>query len=567
MRSWSYLFYVLTSLLVLLLPHSSPAAPANILIPTIAQWTDRRPIAQFFISDPRYRSKENPGGYLDEKVNFLTAEGRSAFRQQLLQNADRWIQILKSENAQGMIVWDLEGYEQSSMVYVGDPRVLPWYSPAMYEVAEEFFKKFISAGLRAGVCIRPNKIFLIPADQVARWGKWGYLIYDEKIDDVVWEVSQRIQYAQKHWGCTIFYMDTNIYDTWVNGEKKSVIIPPSMLKELRRLHPDVLIIPELPIAGSHEYMAQYRELRGGYTGTPAADRVKYPGACSVLSLGGSMPGDVEAHWDTLAESVKLGDILFFEGWYPSEGNELVKLLYQQASYLKKTLTLPTKGQTKVEALLELTNATAPATRFLAIRALRTLANMKALPTLRRLLKDPDWLVRKEAAVTLGVFKDSTAVDALVDMLKGNQWGLRYFASTALQQIGKPALPAALVLAKNPDTMQCINGIMLLGGIDDPQTVVTLADLLSDSRWDVRQYAANALVLKKDKRAVPALIALLEKETAVQTIQSALKALGNTGDQAAKDALTKFTTYENQDSNWRNRIREAANTALAQLAKQ
>lgn len=530
-------------------------------LPIGEAWTDRRPIAQYFISQAQYVTKLNPGGYLNKEVNVSTEAGNEAFRKLLLESADRWIGIMKEADAQGMVVWDLEGYQQASMVYVGDPRILPDYSPEMNAVADEFFKKFLAAGLRTGVCIRPNKIFLIPPEGVAKWGKWGYLIYDDRKDDVVKEVSERIAYAKKRWGCTIFYMDTNSYDTWEGEKKKSVTIPASMLQALRKIHPDVLIIPEHPTPGGHEWTAQYRELRGGWKGTPAAERQKYPGAFSVLSLGGGSEGLLEQNWEAIANSLAQGDAAFMEGWYPSEGNRLVKNLYRQAAYQKTALPAGTDLKS-ASALLKLLDYKDQAVRFLAVRALGTIKDTAQAEALMAIAaKDADWLVQKEAVVALGLLHDTKSIPVLAGLVQSNKSGIHFFARDALCQFGNAALSTVQGWVAGKDPRLRGDAAMILGKISDPQAGLTLCTLLADTDLQVRNKAAAALVERPDACAVEPLIKLVDSERYWPTRELALRALGASGAPAARETLTRYLNIEDPDGNAKNKMRYAAKDAL------
>jgi hypothetical protein len=409
-----------------------PTAPT----PIGKAWTDRRPIAQYFLSQRQFVTKENPSGYLNAEVNVTTDDGTAAFRKLLLESADRWIAILKDNNAQGMIVWDLEGYSQASMVYVGDPRMLPVYAPEMDAEADAFFKKFLDAGLRTGVTIRPNMIFRIEGDAaIAKWGKWGYNFQREST--VVPELSSMIRSAQKRWGCTIFYMDSNAYttDDSKDGFTPSRLITATMLRELRRRHPDVLIIPEHPVPGSHEWTAQYRELRGGWKGTPETERKQYPGAFSMLSFGGVKDGQIEENWDALATSIANGDVAFIEGWYPSGGNRSVKYLYQQARYQSTALPAGVDARS-TSALLKLLDDPDPAVRFQVVRALGTLEDTTQGEALLRLApNEKDWLVKKETVIALGKLKYAAALPWLKTLEKPeNTKGFQLFARKAVQQI-------------------------------------------------------------------------------------------------------------------------------------
>ena len=88
-------------------------------------------------------------------VDVATDAGRATLKKRLMDYADRSIRILKDLDAQGMIVWDVEGQEFTYAVgYVGEPRSLPGDIDA---IIDEFFKKFTDAGLRVGVTIRPQR--------------------------------------------------------------------------------------------------------------------------------------------------------------------------------------------------------------------------------------------------------------------------------------------------------------------------------------------------------------------------------------------------------------------------
>ena len=77
-------------------------------------WPDRRPIGALFLADHSHRSATNPRGWFNSpNLNIKGSAGPAIFREALLAYADRAITILKAVNAQGMIVWDLEGRKPS----------------------------------------------------------------------------------------------------------------------------------------------------------------------------------------------------------------------------------------------------------------------------------------------------------------------------------------------------------------------------------------------------------------------------------------------------------------------
>src|SRR5206468_1864375 len=100
---------------------------------------------------------------IDPTVNVFTPEGVANLKTRVLSLADSSISILKSMNAQGMVTWDIEGQQfPHSTSYVGDPTQFATLAPEMAGIADAYFKKFTDAGLRVGICIRPQQFVLAP---------------------------------------------------------------------------------------------------------------------------------------------------------------------------------------------------------------------------------------------------------------------------------------------------------------------------------------------------------------------------------------------------------------------
>ncbi|MEI6657400.1 MAG: HEAT repeat domain-containing protein [Planctomycetota bacterium] len=471
---------------------TAPTIPASV---PLGLWADRRPVSQLFLSQNHHRTPANPDGYLNKEQDTVTPAGKAAFRKNLLAYADTCIGIIKEAGSQGMIVWDLEGYSRPGFVYVGDPRLLPTYAPAMDAVADDFFRKFSDAGLRTGVTIRPIKIFPIEGEEnIKKWGTMGYVLYDDQKDDVAKEIGDRIAYAKKRWGCTLFYMDSNGYETWENGKKKGVTIPARMLETLRDMHPDVLIIPEHATPGGYGWAGQYAELRMGSKGTPAEERHKHPGAITVLSCGGASDELVFANWEAVAANVARGDALFMEGWYPSGGNRMVKDLYRQAEWLRKPVAPPSDAS--VADLQALAKNDDPATRFFAVRAVAAKADPAAASALAAVLEtERDWLVRKEAIAALGAIKTPEAVAALVSELKKAAPGHSYFAREQVRQLGAEALPVAMELARSEKRQNRIDAASLLRTILTKPALDALRALAQDKDPFVKDRAVGHLTAR------------------------------------------------------------------------
>ena len=135
--------------------------------PFQVDWKDRRPIGEIFLAGPQINVPTNPRRWIMNfgEIDITNDKGKAAFRAALLKLADNSIQVLKDIGAQGMITWDPEGEEFGGEVYYGDPRLVPTLAPEMEfkndgakSAIDEYFEKFRAAGLKVGVCIRPQQI-------------------------------------------------------------------------------------------------------------------------------------------------------------------------------------------------------------------------------------------------------------------------------------------------------------------------------------------------------------------------------------------------------------------------
>jgi len=300
------------------------AAALRTLIPPAAPWADRRAIGTVFLASAFHASATNPRGWMNEPtLDTITPDGLADFRQKMLTRADEIVARLGQMNAQGMIFWDVEGEQYPYITYAGDPRVIASLAPEMHGIADEFFGKFIAAGLRTGVCLRPSRI--VPGFP----GTGHVWDHDNFGFDVLANLSDKINYARTRWGCTLFYVDSNVDWTFNNNG----VFTPRLLRSafwaaLRALHPDVLIIPEIPRTGDWANTSPYREINSGaFTDTRARSRAAYPQSPTIIE-----PKDTDwvANHALLVDAVRSGDILLFRSWYGDAGNPFVKAIYDEA---------------------------------------------------------------------------------------------------------------------------------------------------------------------------------------------------------------------------------------------
>lgn len=164
-----------------------------------------------------------------------------------------------------------------------------------------------------------------------------------------------------------------------------------------------------------------------------------------------------------------------------------------------------------------------------------------------LLKDPDWVVRREAVITLGEMGDERCVDPLVRALRDGDWQVREVTVEALGMVGSPAVDAVVKQLRNWEVRKC--AIRALGKMKDERVLEPLiAQLRSD---EFSQDATEALV-ELGKPAVPQLVAAL-KDKDENIRKQAVIALGRLQDQDAIDPLIEML----KDKDWFVRLTAAA----------
>jgi hypothetical protein len=282
--------------------------------PPLLKWLDRRPIAALFLSTSAAGWAANPRGWLqDSTIDTATPAGVANFRRRVLAYADGSIAILRKMNAQGMITWDVEGQQYPHAIsYIGDPRVFETLAPEMRGVADEYFKRFRDAGLRVGVCIRPQRLEVMDG---------GVVRGQAPVTDPTDLLMEKVRYAQKRWGATLFYVDSN-----VNGDDLNPI-DAAVFQKLAAAFPDSLFIPEHSRMRYYAYAAPYRELRQGHASTAADVRAVYRDSFSVIYTA---DGPIDQRYDDLVAGVKGGDVLLFRGWFDDPQNAKDRSIYLKA---------------------------------------------------------------------------------------------------------------------------------------------------------------------------------------------------------------------------------------------
>lgn len=322
-------------------------------------WEDRRPIGAMFIASSGHTSMSNPRGFFwDPDLDVGDSE---AVRKRALAFAERSVEALLAVDAQGFVLWDIEGIDRPSIAFVGDPRMMPILAPEMDPIADEFFAVFRDAGLRTGVTLRPTQVYFNESDKQWQHGTGSHNSVDrnplgeefeglwplpgERWPDerhwweffpIVERMTRKIEYAHDRWGCTLFYIDTNgvFRQPGTTPDVSFVLLSALVFQELKARNPDVLIMPELWSRGGTFHTAYwsatapYMELRGGHRGTPTRVRRLLPHSFSVVNVS---DGNIEQARETLVQSVRDGDILMMRGWFHDARNRIVREIYEEAA--------------------------------------------------------------------------------------------------------------------------------------------------------------------------------------------------------------------------------------------
>ena len=251
------------------------------------QWPDRRPIGACFILREHGKAAPRTGvegtnprrlwSPVLDAVDVFAPHGQAMLRRQFAEMARKTADALKQMNAQGMILWNLEG-AFGGTGWVGDPRMQPILSPECSRGLDDYFRIIREAGFRVGCTIRHQQVmweknrWIQNAGNVNPKGDPVLDGYDRLVPKhqpwwTVYPTAQRlsakIAYAKKRWGCTIFYYDVPKISTMyldASGKTKSFRREPPahIYRRIRQDHPDVLIIPEHgKIAAHSAHLAPY----------------------------------------------------------------------------------------------------------------------------------------------------------------------------------------------------------------------------------------------------------------------------------------------------------------------
>ncbi|HSF10623.1 MAG TPA: HEAT repeat domain-containing protein [Nitrospirales bacterium] len=164
-----------------------------------------------------------------------------------------------------------------------------------------------------------------------------------------------------------------------------------------------------------------------------------------------------------------------------------------------------------------------------------------------LLNDSEWVVRREAVITLGEMGDERCVEPLVRCLRDGDWQVRDAAVEAIAMIGSPAVDLLLRYIRDYDARKSV--IKALGKINDERVLDPLISMLHNDEF--KDDATWALA-ELGQPAVGRLLECLKNQDEVIRKQAIL-ALGEIKDASCVDLLIERL----QDPDWFIRLSSAA----------
>lgn len=315
--------------------------------PPVLNWTDRRAIGTVYLaSSPQSGDIHQPGGFPTNPRRYFntgavvvtTPAGLGAFQQQVLTEAASIVSNAQHLGSQGVITWDIEGeqYPQSTS-YVCSPDQIAQVAPEMestvsvpgspyngQKLDDAYFATLKAAGLRVGVCLRPQH-FTLNADGSAQQ-------VDLPQQQIVAELTRKAQYAHSRWGATLFYVDSTV-------DANGGVLPAAYFQQLQATLPDSLFIPEETTPLDYAYTAPFKSFIDlGAVGTDPTTLLYYPHAFSAVLVNDADAGKLAAAQAQLTAQVKQGDILMAHVDYWQANNPVIVAIYQAAGVTAPTPT-------------------------------------------------------------------------------------------------------------------------------------------------------------------------------------------------------------------------------------
>ncbi len=498
----------------------------QLTLPEPFNWSDRRPIATEFLTAAGKINEwlMNPRGWLnDPNLDITTEQGKLEFKTRIFERAQANITRMHEVDAQGIIVWDIEGQPNPHPIsYVGDPRAIS-FAPEMDAIADEYFDLYKNEGFKIGVTIRPGTYQLAP-DSI-----WSHsVIRSSDLEVQAQNLIDKIEYAVNRWGAEIFYIDS-----WESINTKALL-------SIREAFPNILLVPEWSNTDAYAQTAPYKTpLLHKQLYTPDTVRAQNAGAFSLITAPDT-PKSI-LRYDELLENLQKGDAFLFRPWFDSEDWLLTDRLYTEAQFSAQH---PELNSASVEDLLLALDSVDPAEVYRAVEELSKIeGNQTVLDRLLQVFETnsdttnsaEDWAIARLACKALGRPGNSSAINALKLAAKAspnlifNEWAKyhEWFAMEALSKIGGNDVNAFLNdIIQNDISYRSEYAFAAFSKGDSEDIEGILVDeIVTGETTEERAAAAFELAVINTEESKQALInALFDPEPTV--VKAALEALKN-----------------------------------------
>lgn len=214
------------------------------------------------------------------------------------------------------------------------------------------------------------------------------------------------------------------------------------------------------------------------------------------------------------------------------GNEIIKLIIAGLFFIVSLAPAQTSAYNFKEIESKL-NSRDWKVRLAAVEKLSGLNDKKSLDLLLEVAgaKGEYWPVKIKAIQLLGERADPAAIHVLLEIyndifLNSECPAIKSYAGRALGSFknNEPVFKALITGIDDPELLTKEASIESLGRIGNPAAVEFLIPLLNDGHFTVRHVSINALVMIGDKRAVPYLRDIAEKDKDPVIKELALSAL-------------------------------------------
>ena len=339
-------------------PKGTPASAADAYAsfaatyPSQMTWTDHRALGTAYLASSPAGTGDitEPGGFPtnprryfnDPTVDITTAAGLRAFQDRMLAQAASIASNAQALSAQGVITWDIEGeqYPQSTS-YVCSPDQIAAVAPEMETTVSDttsayygqkldnaYFKTISAAGLRVGLCLRPQ-VFTLAANGTA---SQVFLTTDAAI---LANLETKAKYAHTRWGATLFYVDSTV-------DPNGGTLDPAIFQQLITDLPSFLFIPEESTPRYYAYTAPFYSFLFHTTlGTPASIYGFYPRAFGANLINDVSATTLATYQPQLAAAVEKGDILMGHADYWQANDPTIREIYSAAGVTAPTTTTQT----------------------------------------------------------------------------------------------------------------------------------------------------------------------------------------------------------------------------------